>query len=518
MPQSPSRLSSPASARKRSLGFWAVLFTAFFYLLAVLGIRGYLMALHLDVPDLAVDAPIALLTALALARWARGRRAVTAEREGPAAVSPLSPDFRDIIGDFAAASRESLDVTANTDAFLDAVAESLTPAYQMVVVKGPEGGLETLGMRGVADPAALLRKGPSQEEVSIPLKVGDRMIGRLLLGPKVSSEGYTPGDFALLDALGQSLALSLRNAQLFGELAGQERLKRELEIACDVQMGLLPKSLPHVPGALVAAHCSPALEVGGDFYDFVQIDATRWGVLIGDVSGKGVPASLMMAVSLTLFRALAPGIPSPASTLGRLNKLIHRNRPSNKIFVAAVYFIYDARDGSVLLANAGHPPPLLDGQPVPAKGLPLGINPRVVYKEVRFTLPQGASLAVYSDGLEDLEDEQGVSLGHERVAALFQKVARMEPQTALENLRGELSTFAGKAPLPDDQTVAILQRQTTGSAARPTASGAEKPLPARPAATVLAGATPAGAQPDGSSDGPPAAAHPTPDGPATPAS
>jgi sigma-B regulation protein RsbU (phosphoserine phosphatase) len=334
----------------------------------------------------------------------------------------------------------------------------------------------------VADVDTHLRRGPTPEEVTIPLKVGDRFVGRLLLGPRIDGREYTEADLGLLDSLGQSLALSLRNAELFQDLAGQERLRRELEIACDVQMGLLPKGVPDVPGASLAAHCVPAQEVGGDLYDFVQIDATRWGVLVGDVAGKGVPAALMMAVTLTLFRAIAPGIPSPASTLGRLNKLVHRNRPSNKTFVAAAYYIYDARDGSIVVANAGHPPPLVDGQPVPVKGLPLGVNPKTVYKEVRFTLAPGSSLVVYSDGLEDVENPAGESLGHRRVANLFARLASRPADQAVVEFQVALATFSGTALPSDDQTVAVLRRDPR-PAAGPVSPGqaAVAPGPAGPA-------------------------------------
>lgn len=454
--------SRPDSARQVSppgLGFWFLYLVAF--VLAALGIRGFALALQLVLPPegaLVLDAAVAVGVGGLFLRWHANRSRLANYTESASLAAAADPDFRRIVGDFSAASRESLDVSANTEAFLDAVAEALTPSYQLVIVRQPGGPLEPLGSRGLSDPVAHLKRGPSQDELTIPLKVGERTIGRLLLGPRVSGADYTSADFALLDSLGQSLALSLRNAQLFQELAGQERLKRELEIACEVQMGLLPKSFPRLPGASLAAQCVPALEVGGDFFDFVQIDATRWGVLVGDVSGKGVPAALMMAVSLTLFRALAPGIPSPASTLGRLNKLIHRNRPSKKIFVAAVYFIYDARDGSVLMANAGHPPPLMDGQPVPIKGLPLGINPRVVYKETKFVLPPGSSLAIYSDGLEDVEDEQGRAFGPERVSGALRRLARYEPEAALESLKSEVQAYVGRGTPPDDQTVAILRR------------------------------------------------------------
>lgn len=387
------------------------------------------------------------------------------------------PDFRHIVGEFAAATRESMDVPSNTSAFMTAVDEALQPSYQVILVKSEDGHYEKLAASGIADVTAFIQAGPRDDEVVIPLRVGDKVICRLLLGPRRPETAgspaveYGPSDYGLLDSLGQSLALSVRNAQLFKELAGQERLKRELEIAFDVQMGLLPKVVPTPHGALLAATCNPALEVGGDFYDFVKIDAYRWGLLIGDVSGKGVPAALMMAVSLTLFRALAPGIPSPASTLGRLAKLIHRNRPSNKIFVAAIYLIYDARDGSVLIANAGQPRPLLDGVPLDVKGLPLGINPRVTYGEIRVQLHPASTLVAYSDGLEDLEDEAGVQFGQHRVEAFFRGATHLAPVDAIAALHKELADFAGSALQADDQTMVILQRlEHPGPPLEPTAT------------------------------------------------
>lgn len=453
-----TRKSAEASSPSSDLRPIAAFLVAF--VVAAAGVRGLcLMLLRVD-PGVWGDALVALALAWAWVAW-QARRAVPA---APVEAAPAGPDFRDIVGGFAAASRESLDVPANAAAFMDAVDGALGPAWQVITVKRPDGAYEPLAARRVADAGAKLAQGPAEDEVVIPLKVGERAIGRLLLGPRRDGADFAPADFGLLDSLGQSLALSVRNAQLFKELAEQERLKRELEIAYDVQMGLLPKAVPTPLGASLAASCTPALEVGGDLYDFVQIDATRWGVLIGDVAGKGVPASLMMAVSLTLFRALAPGIPSPASTLGRLNKLIHRNRPSNKIFVAAVYLIYDARDGSVLIANAGHPPPMVDGEPVAIKGLPLGISAKTVYKEVRVQLAPGQTLAVYSDGLEDLEDEGGQAFGPARVADLFQRLAGEEPGAALEAMRVELARFAGRANPPDDQTVAILRRSPDAEA------------------------------------------------------
>jgi serine phosphatase RsbU (regulator of sigma subunit) len=368
------------------------------------------------------------------------------------------PDFRHIVGEFAASTRESLDVDSIAEAFMTAVDEALGPAFQVILVKTAAGPFEPLAARRCDDAERFMKQGPREDELLIPLRVGEKIICRLILGPRQDGAEYQSADFALIDSLGQSLALSVRNAQLFHQLAGQERLKRELEIAFEVQMGLLPKSVPTPLGALLSANCTPALEVGGDLYDFVQIDATRWGVFIGDVSGKGVPAALMMAVSLTLFRALAPGVPSPASTLSRLNKLIHRNRPSNKIFVAAIYMIYDARDGSVLIANAGHPKPLLNGEEVEIKGLPLGVSPRTAYREERVVLAPGSTLVAYSDGLEDVESEAGEQFGPERVMAFFRAHAKLPPEEVRARLAETLAAFAGRALPADDQTVTILQK------------------------------------------------------------
>lgn len=427
-----------------------------------------------------------LAAALVVGFGAAYGRARVQQRFAPTPPELEAPqDFRDIVGSFAASTRESLDVPSICTAFMTAVDESLGPTYQAIMVKSAKGVFEPIAAVRLA--SRVPGPGPREDETVIPLRVGENVICRLVLGPKTDGREYESADFALLDGLGQSLALSVHNAQLFKELAGQERLKRELEIAYEVQTGLLPKAIPEPTAALLAAECVPAFEVGGDFYDFVQIDATRWGMLIGDVAGKGVPAALMMAVSLTLFRALAPGVPSPASTLGRLNKLVHRNRPSNKIFVAAIYMIYDARDGSVLIANAGHPKPLLDGVPVEIKGLPLGCASRTVYREVRVELAPGATLVTYSDGLEDVETEAGEQYGCERVEQFFRENINRPPQVVLEQLRQVLGKFAGGAQAADDQTVILLQRSIDAVSNPPRAATRVLERPAPTATAPLRG-------------------------------
>jgi sigma-B regulation protein RsbU (phosphoserine phosphatase) len=134
--------------------------------------------------------------------------------------------------------------------------------------------------------------------------------------------------------------------------------------------------------------------------------------------------------------------------------------------------IYDARDGSVLIANAGHPKPLLDGEPVEIKGLPLGVSPRTAYREVKVGLAPGASLVIYSDGLEDVENESGEQFGPARVLEFFSQQSRAAPEEARERLGLALAAFAGRAEAADDQTVIVLQRSLTAALA-PAHSGTQ---------------------------------------------
>lgn len=426
------------------LYLWLSLTLRFVLRLAGLSVDGY-------VPD-TLAAVATGLAAPALLAWLEKRAAP------PPAPEP-EYDFRRTVGEFTAVTRELFEVPPLAEAFLEAAATSLSPRYQAVLVRTPEGRYEPVAERGLAAAGRMLAQGPQEDDLVIPLKVGDKLVGRLLLGPRDAEKPYGREDLALIDNLAQALALSIRNAQLFRELAEQERVKRELEIAYEVQMGFLPDVVAAPDGAAIATHCTPALEVGGDFFDVVRLDSRHWGVIVGDVSGKGLPAAMMMAVSLTLFRTLAVNGTSPALILTHLNKLIHQHRPSKKLFVSAVYAVYDAETGKVAIANAGQPRPLLNGEEVPAKGLPLGASKATAYKEVEIVLTPGDSLMLYSDGLEDLENAEGEHFGLERIQTRLVEAGREAPSTVLDDLNRILNAFRGVTPPADDLTVALLQRQ-----------------------------------------------------------
>jgi serine phosphatase RsbU (regulator of sigma subunit) len=186
------------------------------------------------------------------------------------------------------------------------------------------------------------------------------------------------------------------------QLIEQEKLAHELEIARQIQASLLPKQLPAIPGWRVAAHWQPAQAVGGDFYDFLEFPDGRFGLVIGDVSGKGVPAALVMATTRSVFRAAAERLVSPGAVVEDVNRLLCGDMPP-KMFVTCLYALLDPVDGSLEFANAGHNLPCLyspDGiVELRATGMPLGLMPGMRYEQRSSVLSPAQAVLMYSDGL-----------------------------------------------------------------------------------------------------------------------
>lgn len=295
----------------------------------------------------------------------------------------------------------------------------------------------------------------------LPLRLKDELVGAVLVGPRKSDLSYTFTDRTLLVSLCQQLALWVKNAQLFTQLAGQERLKRELEIAHEVQSGLLRANLPSLNGVEFSATSIPALEVGGDFYDIIPIDEHRLGILIGDVSGKGVPAALLMAMTLVIFRSIARGNSSSADVMAKANELIYLNRPSQKMFVTAFYAVYDARDRSLTFSNAGNPMPLetkggTTGR-LEAKGVSLGMFPTIEYEENRVTLNEGELIVFYSDGAEDAINPTSEQFGEDRLAEIVAANVQAPVDQVQTAILDAIRKFSEGSDQFDDITLVTLK-------------------------------------------------------------
>jgi PAS domain S-box-containing protein len=243
------------------------------------------------------------------------------------------------------------------------------------------------------------------------------------------------------------------------EAEERQRLEQEMHIARLIQQTLLPKSLPGLPGYEVAAYYQPARQVGGDFYDFLPLPDGQLGLIVGDVSGKGVPAALVMAITRTMLQA-AYRLGSPGEILEQVNNSLYQDIPPN-MYVTCLAALLDSRTGRLQYANAGHDLPYLchaDGvSKLRATGMPLGLMPGMGYEQKEITLMPGDSLLLYSDGLVEAHDPQREMFGFPRVQGFVG--AHPGGATLIDSLLAELGRFTGEVwEQEDDITLVTLQR------------------------------------------------------------
>jgi predicted ester cyclase len=250
------------------------------------------------------------------------------------------------------------------------------------------------------------------------------------------------------------------------EIRMRERIEQELRIARLIQQTLLPKTLPQLPGYDVAAYYQPAREVGGDFYDFLELEDGRLGLVVGDVSGKGIPAALVMATTRTMLRAVARRLFSPGEVLRRINDELFMDIPPN-MFITCLYAILEPESGQLMYANAGHDLPYRRGvgssegvEELRATGMPLGLMPGMRYEGKEIILGEGESVLFYSDGLVEAHDPGREMFGFPRLRGL---VAEQDDERSLvEFLMKELYSFTGEGwEQEDDITLLTLERSST---------------------------------------------------------
>jgi len=311
----------------------------------------------------------------------------------------------------------------------------------------------------------------------VPLISGGSSIGLLALGPRKSERDYTTDDRGLLNALASYAAPALRVGQLVRDQQEQalrrERIDQQLNVARLVQRQFLPASPPDLPGWRMAAYYSPALRVGGDFYDFIALPGGRVMVVFGDVADKGVPAALVMASTHALLRAAAPRLVSPGAVLEQVNELLCDDTPA-QIFVTCFALVLHGESGQVTFANAGHDVPYVRTArgvaELRAKGMPLGLMPGMTYEEKTFRFQAGDRALVYSDGLSEAHGPGREMFGFHRVAALAGRGA--STQELLDVCLRELSAFTGPGyEQEDDITLLSLERTMPERTATPHPGG-----------------------------------------------
>ena len=259
--------------------------------------------------------------------------------------------------------------------------------------------------------------------------------------------------------------LELTRRRLEQEIRERERVEQELSVARRIQQASLPKALPVLEGWEIAPHYRPAREVGGDFYDVLELEDGQFGLVVGDATGKGVPAALVMATTCGMLRAAANSSKSPGEVLARVNEALSARIPPS-MFVTCFYAVLDPVSGRLLYANAGHDLPYLrrgsDAEELRARGMPLGLMPGMSYEEGDNYLREGDSVLFYSDGLVEARNPHREMFGFPRLRIL---IAGHNKERSLGNfLMEELWSFTGEGwEQEDDITLLTLERSPTPS-------------------------------------------------------
>jgi serine phosphatase RsbU (regulator of sigma subunit)/ketosteroid isomerase-like protein len=283
--------------------------------------------------------------------------------------------------------------------------------------------------------------------------------GREVTSMAIFIHRISDGKIAEERSLG-TVGQAMMEQRLEQERVERERIEQELEVARSIQQASLPEEVPTPEGWQIAPYYQPAREVGGDFYDFLELADGRLGVVVGDATGKGVPAALMMASTRSTLRAVAQASESPGDALRRVNDPLATDIPQN-MFVTCFYAILDPKSASLSYANAGHDLPYLwhggDCEELRARGMPLGLMPGMSYEEKEIVLDAGETALFYSDGLVEAHDPQGEMFGFPRLRALIAEHG--EERSLGDFLLEELYSFVGEGwQQEDDITLLTLRR------------------------------------------------------------
>jgi len=341
--------------------------------------------------------------------------------------------------------------------------DGLVPQGELLAgltVQRTPAAIEDIPVRGKIDP-----RGPLMEiglTALVPMQLQGETKGLVLLGPKLSREPFTKDDLEFLSSLANLAIISLENARLFNETIEKQRMEDELMIAREIQKGLLPSVLPQMPGIELAATNISSKQVGGDYYDIIHCDGTRYFMAIGDVSGKGSPAALLMANLQATIRALVP-LHLPIEELtARVNDLMCENTGGSK-FVTFFWGVLDHLTRSFTYVNAGHNYPYLihgDGsfERLQKGGMILGVMKSTIpYEHDVVELLEGDTVVLFTDGVTEAMNAEGVEYGEERLEAVLRASRRQDAHAIIEHIHQDVLRYTSGAPQSDDLTMMVIR-------------------------------------------------------------
>jgi sigma-B regulation protein RsbU (phosphoserine phosphatase) len=299
--------------------------------------------------------------------------------------------------------------------------------------------------------------------LAVPLGVSEKVFGIIYADSPIAEGRFTEDHLKVLTTLASVAAIRVENARLVESRFQQERLERELQLAMEIQQRFQPTAPPQVAGYELQGISFPCYEIGGDYYDFIQKDDGRLVIALGDVSGKGTAAALLMSSLHAAIHAQTGSHDTLVETISAVNRYLADNIPSNR-FVTLFYAELDPESGAVSFLNAGHNPPLIvhsagTVEQLASGGLPLGIKADAEYREGRTTLQPGDVLVIYSDGVTEAASPSGEEFGPTRLYEVVSRNVEASAAGIRDRIESALTKFSQGTQAADDITLVIVKRQ-----------------------------------------------------------
>jgi serine phosphatase RsbU (regulator of sigma subunit) len=299
----------------------------------------------------------------------------------------------------------------------------------------------------------------------VPVKRGEQVIGVMSVNRNKAAPAYTDDDVRLLSLFANQAAIAIENARLYQVAIEKARMERELDMARALQSTLIPRELPQIVGWDLAALWRPAREVSGDFYDFVLLPTAprRHGLMIADVSDKGLPAALFMTATRAILRASVTASRSPANCIAHANRLICADT-ANGMFITLCYAQLNPTNGEMVYVNAGHNPPLLYRKrknqlsALTQTGMALGVEEKCAFHQRTIKLNHGDFVLFYTDGVTEAINAAEEEFGEERLRQVILKKRHAPATEMIAALEKAVSAFVGETPQSDDIAVVIVKR------------------------------------------------------------
>lgn len=302
--------------------------------------------------------------------------------------------------------------------------------------------------------------------LAVPLGVEEKIFGLIYADSPIADSKFTEDQLKVLTTLASVAAIRVENAQLLDERMERQRMENELQLASEIQQRFQPSAPPKVEGFDLQGISFPCYEIGGDYYDFIRLDDGRMLIALGDVSGKGTAAALLMSSLHAAVHAQAKTNLSVVDKINFINNYLAENTPANR-FVTLFMAELNPKDGSIRFVNAGHNPPLIvhsggTTEQLGSGGLPLGIMSGYAYTEGHARLYPGDVLVLYSDGVSEANNPTGEEFGLDRLSDVIHKHLDKPANRLRDRIEDALSKFADNTPAGDDITFVIVKRVAAG--------------------------------------------------------